>query len=439
MKHALHAPAGLIGRVFAIFLLAMLLEFGVSILLYERASHFSVRDDEARRLAEHLVIARKLVGEESAVNRPGEAAELTTNRYEIRWDARQVPPPPTAPEMERMYRQIIGWEPELSHADLRLNLRGSSTVGGFRLPDGSWLQFRTREAIHVSNLAFERIVLAMIPAVALILIAGLMMRRTLLPLHRLAQAADSMGSGEEHEVPVAGPPEVRGVILSFNRMRARIQRLIADRTQALAAVGHDLRTPLARLRLRADSVDDESLRDAIEADVAEMGAMVSSLLAYLGGESEVEAPAVIDLAVLCATVCDDARDHGRDARYRGPQHFDFRARPVMLKRAIVNLVENALHYGTKVSVSLIAEGAQVLIRVEDNGPGIPEDQLADVLEPFVRLDTARTRDTIGLGLGLSIVARAVSEHRGTLSLANRPEGGLRAEISLPKNPASNLS
>ncbi|HVJ03753.1 MAG TPA: ATP-binding protein, partial [Sphingomonas sp.] len=220
---------------------------------------------------------------------------------------------------------------------------------------------------------------------------------------------------------------------SFNRMRARIQRLIADRTQALAAVGHDLRTPLARLRLRADNIADAELRDAVEADVAEMEAMVASLLAYLGGESGTEALVTADLAVLCATVCDDAADHGRDARYEGPEHLEVQVRPLTLKRAISNLVENALHYGTQVTVTLRAEATRVVIGVEDDGPGIPEAQLARVIEPFVRLDAARARDTIGLGLGLSIVARAVSEHGGTLTLANRPAGGLRAEIALPSN------
>ncbi len=183
--------------------------------------------------------------------------------------------------------------------------------------------------------------------------------------------------------------------------------------------------------MRADAISDEALRDAVEADVLEMDAMVASLLAYLGGEGESEARVAIDLAVLCETVCDDASDRGRDARYTGPDHLELAVRPVTLKRAIVNLVENALHYGERVHLTLLREGDRVVIRVEDDGPGIPAASLASVLEPFVRLDTARARDTIGLGLGLSIVARVVAEHEGTLALSNRPEGGLRAEIILP--------
>ena len=439
---ALHAPAGLIGRIFAILLFAMMLEFGVSTLLYERASHFSIQDDEARRLAEHLVIARKLVAERPPEQRAAMAHSLTTSRYDIRWEPRLLPPPRLAPSLDRMYRQVVGWEPGLADADLRLRLaspgRNAVTTGGLKLGDGSWLYFSTRDAIHQPNLAIERILLAMIPAIALMLVGGLLVRQTLLPLRHLAQAADTVGIGDDMEVAAAGPAEVRRVILAFNRMRARIQRLIADRTQALAAVGHDLRTPLARLRLRADAIDDDALRDSIEGDVAEMEAMVSSLLAYLGGEAETEAPVATDLAVLCATICDDANDHGRDALYRGPAHCEHAVRPSLLKRAIVNLVENGLHYGTGVVLTLFDTGDEIVIRVEDDGPGIPDAQLARVLEPFVRLDAARARDTIGLGLGLTIVAGAVAEHRGTLTLRNRPEGGLRADIRLPV-PPSNLS
>uniref|UniRef100_UPI0035CC27AF ATP-binding protein n=1 Tax=uncultured Sphingomonas sp. TaxID=158754 RepID=UPI0035CC27AF len=433
----MHGPAGLIGQIFAILLFAMMLEFGVSTLLYERASQFSVRDDEARRLAEHLVIARKLLVEQPPAARPMLARELTTSRYEIHWAPALAPPPPLAPSLDRMYRQVIGWEPDLAHADLRLSLaspgRNAVTAGGLKLADGSWLHFHTRQAIHQANLASERILLAMVPVAALLLMGGLFIRRTLLPLRRLALAADAVGSGSDRDeaVPEAGPSEVRRVIGAFNRMHARIYQLIADRTQALAAVGHDLRTPLARLRMRADGIADDVLRDAVEADVLEMDAMVASLLAYLGGEGESEARVAIDLAVLCATVCDDVVDRGREADYFGPEHLELAVRPVMLKRAIVNLVENALHYGERVFVTLLRDGERVVIRIEDDGPGIPAESLARVLEPFVRLDMARARDTIGLGLGLSIVARAVAEHDGALVLANRAEGGLRAEIALP--------
>ena len=433
----LHGSAGLIGQIFAILLLAMVLEFGVSTVLYERASQFSVRDDEARRLAEHLLIARKLVDEKPPTARPALARELTTSRYDIRWTPGLPPPPPVPADLDPIYRQIIGWEPDLARASLRIHQPSPGnravTEGGLQLSDSSWLYFGTRQAIHQPDHIIERVVLAMVPAAVLILMGGLLVRRTLLPLRRLALAADGVGSGSDRdeEVPEIGPSEVRRVTGAFNRMHARIYQLIEDRTQALAAVGHDLRTPLARLRLRADRIGDDGIRAAIEADVEEMSAMVASLLAYLGGEDEIEPLAMTDLAVLCSTLCDDIADRGREGAYDGPAHLELPLRRVTIKRAMVNLVENALHYGDSVSLSLVQEPGRIVLRVEDDGPGIPEASLLRVLDPFVRLDTARGRDTIGLGLGLAIVAKAVAEHDGALTLTNRPQGGLCAEIVLP--------
>jgi len=215
-------------------------------------------------------------------------------------------------------------------------------------------------------------------------------------------------------------------------MQARIRTLIDDRTQALAAVGHDFRTPLARLRLRAEAIREPEARAAIDKDIAEMEAMVGSLLAYLGGEEDPEEPVRTDIAVLCATVTDDASDHGHDARYLGPVHLEARVRPVALKRSVSNLVDNALQYGTECVVTLANLGERLQITVEDNGPGLPEDMLARVLEPFVRLDVARPRDTVGFGLGLAITVRFVEREGGEFRLRNRTEGGLRAEIMLPR-------
>jgi len=431
----LSRPVGLIGQIVAILLLTLVIEFGVSTLLYERASQFSVRDDEANRLAEHLVISRRLVAERPAAERPAMAAELTTERYILRWDRTLPVPPRIAPSLDGMRDQIIAWEPALARTDLRLNLtspgRRQVVAGALALPDGSWLHFRTVAPLAHLNLAVERVLLALVPAVALMVIGGALVRRTLQPLRELAAAADRVGRGGEERVREEGAGEVVRVIRAFNRMQARIHRLIDDRTQALAAVGHDLRTPLARLRLRADGVADAPARDAIEADIAEMEAMVGSLLAYLGGDSDPETAMRIDVAVLCATLADDAQDRGRDAEYHGPDHCELVVRPIGLKRALTNLVDNALHHADRVSVTLSPGRDEVAILVEDDGPGIPDADLAAVLEPFVRLDQARGRDTVGFGLGLPIVTRAVEAEGGRLELANRAEGGLRATVVLP--------
>ena len=430
---------GLLGRIVAILLLAVTIEFAVSTYLYERASHVSVRDDEARRLAEHLIVARRVLNERPAIERPEVAEELTTDRYIVGWSTKTPPRPTIAPAMDSMRRQIVDWEPSLAATDIHLRLtspgRTSMVSGDLRLDDGSLLSFRMREGVRTLDLALGRVLLALIPAIALMFVSGALIGRILHPLRTLARAADKLGRGQGASaliVPERGPKEVRHVTRAFNRMQARIGRLIDEQTRALAAVGHDLRTPLARLRLRADSIREAEVRDAIGNDIEEMEAMVSSLLAFLGGEGDVEQPELTDLAILCANLADDAADHGRDVRYAGPDHFDCRLRRFGMKRALTNLVENALHYGQHAVITLDVERSDaVRIRVEDDGPGIPEESLELVLEPFVRLDAARRRDTVGFGLGLSIVARVVAAEGGELTLANRPEGGLCAEIRLP--------
>lgn len=428
-------PLGLVGQVVAILLLAVAVEFGASTLLYERASQFSVREDEAHRLAEHLVIARKIVGDAPVRNRPALVDELTTDRYIIRWQPVSAAPPPTAEAVVPMRRQVIGWEPRLAATDLRLTVEspGPRAIvrGALRLPDRTWLYFQTRQPVTNRDLSTSRITLALIPAIALMALGGLLIRRMLLPLRQLARAAERFVGDDSIIVEEAGPGEVRRVTRAFNDLQSRIRRLVSERTEALAAVSHDLRTPLSRLKLRADDVADTQVRDAIQQDVNEMSAMVSSLLAFLGGDDDPEAPRPVDVAVLLQTIADAEADVGRPVRYVGPDHAEMATRPVTLRRAVSNLVDNAVRYGTRATIRLEADAGAVVIAVEDDGPGIPEAMLTKVVEPFVRLDQARGRDTPGFGLGLAIVARSAALLGGTLTLSNRAPGGLRAALRLP--------
>ena len=213
-------------------------------------------------------------------------------------------------------------------------------------------------------------------------------------------------------------------------MQARIDRMITDRTQALAAVSHDLRTPIARLRLRASFLDDAELQGQFDADLAEMDAMVGTTLAYLRGDQEQEARRPTDLAAILETLCDDATDAGKDVLYEGPAQARLTGRPLALKRALSNLIDNAVHYGGAARVRVCIGETACVVHVEDSGPGIPEDQMDSVFEPFRRLDHARGRG--GSGLGLTIARQAVEAHGGIIRLSNRPEGGLRATVVLPR-------
>lgn len=426
----------MLGRLLVILLLTIVVEFGASTVLYERASELSLREDEAHRLAEHLVVARKLLDEWPQAQRARIARELQTDRYRIGWTATEPDHSAFRPQLGSMQGQIVAWEPDLARSALRLRLPalrqdGSTVLGDLRLADGSWMTFQMRDVASALDPSYDRILRALLPAILLAVLSTLLIRSTLRPLNVLIRASRQVGLGQRAPVAEEGSAEIRSLIHAFNEMQDRIHELIDGRTQALAAVGHDLRTPLARLQLRLEEVRDATLRAELGQDVGEMSEMLGSLLAFFGGRSDPEKPALTDLAVLVATAVDNAADRGLDATYDGPDHLEMRLRGSAMRRAVSNLIENALHYGEGAAVRIEAATGAVRIVVEDDGPGIPEDRIQDVLTPFVRLDEARARNTKGMGLGLAIVASAVAAEGGTLTLANRPEGGLAATITLP--------
>ncbi|MEG3147735.1 ATP-binding protein [Sphingomonas sp. RT2P30] len=426
----------MLGRLLIILLLTVLVEFSASTLLYERASEFSVREDEARRLAEHLVVASQLIEEKRPAERPAIARALDTDRYHVEWRATAPAHSSFTPDLANMQRQILAWEPGLAHSDLRLRLAplhdGTPVTGELKLADGSWMSFRMRTETGQWSFAIGRVLRALVPALLLLGLSALLIRSTLRPLRRLIAATRQVGMAESAQVPEAGTAEIRQLIHAFNEMQDRIHDLIDSRTQALAAVSHDLRTPLARLQLRLEAVDDVRLRDELGEDVTEMGEMIASLLAFLAGDDDPEPPALSDLAVIVATLVDNAADRGADATYAGPEHLETVIRASAMRRAVSNLIENALHYAGQARVTLAGTAESgVTLTVADDGPGIPADRIAEVLRPFVRLDDSRARNTKGLGLGLAIVAKVVAGEGGTLSLVNRGGGGLDVTIALP--------
>lgn len=406
-----------------------------SLLVFQGSSDLSLREEEARRTSEHIVIVARLLEDEVPARRLRVVEATSTEHFKLSWSQTPVENGPASPLLRQMQRQIVRWEPSLRGREINLRLvpldDGTEVVGSLRLSDGTWLVFTARDLVSSSPLEWRQALVASVPMLLIVLVAVFALRTILLPLSLLSNAVAKAG----HETPTLlqekGIPELRRLTRAFNEMHARIFGMIKARTEALAAVGHDLRTPLARLSLRADMIDDREIGDAVAGDVAEMEAMVASLLAFLGGEDEPERPVPTDLAVLCATIVDAGSDAGRLITYRGPEHLDLVTRPLALRRAIGNLVDNALRYGTRVEVALQRNSNMVMIDIEDDGPGIPHASLARVLEPFVRLDDARTRDTVGFGLGLAIVTRTVDMLGGRFSLSNRSSGGLCARIALP--------
>jgi signal transduction histidine kinase len=266
----------------------------------------------------------------------------------------------------------------------------------------------------------------------LAIVAWFAVRLVLQPLRRLVQAAEAFGRDPEHPaMDESGPIEVRQAARTFNRMRERLRSHIEERTRILAAVTHDLKTPLTRLRLRLEQCGDERLRARLAEDAAAMQTLVNEGLDLARSLDSGPPPQTIDLGALLQSLCDDTVDAGGNARFEGPDSALISGRPEALRRGFLNLIDNAVKYGGKADITLERSGDDWLVRVRDSGPGIPEERLDDVMQPFFRLETSRSRETGGTGLGLPIAANLLSAQGGTLSLHNRPAGGLEARVRLP--------
>jgi signal transduction histidine kinase len=271
--------------------------------------------------------------------------------------------------------------------------------------------------------------------VALIVLAtvALLVRTLSAPLRRLSDNSQLIGTSARIEFEeTRGPRELRRLSRALNEMQDRIEGLIAQRTNALAAVSHDLRTPLARLRLRLSSIDDPDDRMAAERDIGEMGRMLQELLDYFDSGENGRERESIDLASLCSTICEEFEDLGADVVYRGPERLTLPAHYDPLRRAITNLVDNAVKYGGRAELSLSNITDGVAIEVNDEGPGIPDADLDRVLLPFERSNIARGDAHPGIGLGLSIARRAADQHGGRLQLRNRQPSGLSAVLFIPR-------
>ncbi|HET6221130.1 MAG TPA: ATP-binding protein [Dongiaceae bacterium] len=300
-----------------------------------------------------------------------------------------------------------------------------------RLASGTWFNAAFAKPMS-SSWSTQSYVSLGITALAVSLIALVMARRVGRPLRSLALAAEQLGRGEQ-VTPLCecGPQDIRQTAEAFNRMQSRLRKFIEDRTRMLAALGHDLRTPITALRLRAEFIADVAAREKLLVTLDEMQAMTEAALAFAREEATGEPRRTVDLAALLESLCDDLADLGWDVAFTGGERTPYRCRPEALRRAVRNLIENAMRYGERARVGIACSEAAVDITVEDDGPGIAEVDFERVFAPFIRLESSRNRETGGVGLGLSIARAVVRGHGGDILLANRSMGGLRATIRLP--------
>lgn len=352
--------------------------------------------------------------------------------------------PPVPPHLARMFRLDGGGPPLVPPPPRRFRpaevKAGALGHGRFtvsmRFPDQGWLNLTIRtpnpRPWHSDNF--------LIAFVAMSLAAALMIwwavRRLTRPVADLAAAAERLGRDvNAPALPESGPREVATAAAAFNTMASNIRRFVADRTQMLAAISHDLRTPITRLRLRAEFLDDDEQRQKMLADLAEMEAMIASTLAFARDDAANEPAGSVDLASLARTVLDEAADacpeRAPDITFEGPDHLVMELRPVALKRALSNLVGNALKYGDAARLTLERRERGAMILLDDDGPGIAEGAQEAVFQPFHRIEGSRNRETGGTGLGLTIARSILRAHGGDVSLHNRDAGGLRVVVRLP--------
>jgi signal transduction histidine kinase len=296
------------------------------------------------------------------------------------------------------------------------------------LPDGQRMSIR----LPASSVRFGMLQFLGVVLFAAIIVAFWTARRLAGPIREFAHAAERLGVDlTAPPLVVRGPQELRMAIVAVNRMQDRLRRFLEDRTQMLAAISHDLRAPLARLRLRAELVADGEQQAKMFDDLEAMNAMIDSTLAFARDEARQEPRRLVDLAVLVGDVCEDVADAGGGVCYLGPRGIDVSCRPTLIRRAVANLIDNALKYAGAARVKIVRGHDRVAIVVDDDGPGIPLAEHEKVFAPFYRLEAARDPGKSGVGLGLSVARTVAREHGGDVTLVNRDGGGLSVLIELP--------
>jgi signal transduction histidine kinase len=438
-------PRTITGGAVLVLLAAVTLSHLVSMAAYHADLGRQLGANTQQQFIDGIVAAVRGIEATPAADRERAAQAIASPGADIRWTA--APPaatleslPPDLATLREQIRQALPGlaEDAVRFADLHVGAkegRGSAhgLVTAVRLTDSGWLIFsmghRPGAQPEWTPLVLSTTVMVMLVVVVTIVLVRVLTR----PLRQLSAAAKRLGVDvTAPPLPVAGPEEVREASLAFNEMQARLRRLIDDRTQMMAAMSHDLKTPLTRLRLRSEFVEDEHERERMLADISDMESMISSTLAFLKQGTETEETKLLDVASILESLCADHADLGHAVRYRGAAHAKLQGRHLALKRAFANLIGNAVTYGGGADVQL-SEGADAIrVAISDRGPGIPPAEFEAVFQAFYRGEGSRNRETGGVGLGLTVARAIVRAHGGDIVLDNLQTGGLMVAVTLPR-------
>ncbi|NWC91472.1 MULTISPECIES: ATP-binding protein [unclassified Pseudomonas] len=391
-------------------------------------------------LLDKVAVIVRMIEAADPLQRPGLARSAGDDTFSVQWAANrgQVDLPlmknPSVHPAQEVFGHSLNWPQRRIEA---YDPSDWSGPGGHyallvELTDHSWLTLNASSRSWGLPEGLRSLVVLVLVLLSTALVTWVATRRLARPLQDFAQGVRRFGADfRAPPIEPVGPHEIRQAILAFNGMQAQLQHFIQDRTQMLAAISHDLRAPLTRLRLRGEFIEDADQQHRLFRDVDEMQAMISTALEFFRDDARLEQATQLDLAELLQTLIDDYRDQAIDITFNGPQRLVYFGRPLGLKRVMTNLLDNAIHYGLAPEVELQQSPGRVTVRVLDRGPGIPVEQHEQVFLPFFRLEGSRNKSTGGVGLGLSTARAIVLEHGGTLTLENRPCGGLAAVVVLP--------
>lgn len=461
MKYLL--PRSLFGRTLGILLAGLLVSHAIGYWIYASDRGEAVRAIGGFAAAQRIANLTQLVQEVPREWRERLVTTLSDQTFRVALSAQ---PPRMAADAgddaaSRIVRDFLGSELSERKPQVSVTGFGGPPFGGghgggmgrgpmygfgaFRdlqvampLADGQWLTFATALP---EGPAFSRQFLVSIAIMAIITLGTTIwaVRQVTRPLSSLAGAAERLGRDvAAPPLPEEGTTETLRASRAFNQMQVRLRNLINTRTGLLAAISHDLRTPLTLLRLRAEGMEDAQEREKMLATIAEMDAMIGATLAFARDESAAEPRKPTDVGALIAGIVDDMSDAGMPVTLvASSSAATSECRPAALKRAFTNLIDNAVKYGKTARVSLAKGRDHIEIAIDDDGPGIPKDDLMRVFEPFYRIEASRSRETGGTGLGLAIAQSIVQAHDGTIVLTNRSDGGLRATVTLPMRMPGN--
>ena len=402
------------------------------------------------RLMERAVMLVSVLNAVPAEARADVIESVRLRGMRLRWTAEAPPTPAVAHDWfslwaERRLRRalgrfdvgrvLVGHEPSGGPGDAGVApVHRGRAIMWIEFGDGTWLNIAPARAWHSGSSLGYFALMVVIVGGGLTGLAVFVARWVTAPLGRFASASARLG----HDVDApplgeAGPAEIRRAAKAFNQMQRRIRRFMDERMHMLAAASHDLRTPITRLRLRAELIEDVELRAKTLKDLDEMEAVISSTIAFAREETTSEPATPVDLARLVQEIRADLAEAGHSVKVEGSAQLVYEGRATALKRALANLIGNAVIYGGGTAVVSLSEAdARVTITIKDSGPGIPEAEREQVFAPFYRLERSRSRETGGAGLGLSVARTVIRAHGGEITLANRPEGGLLQEVVLPR-------